>query len=34
LGFAWLGWAKWHGLPNNLPSCTGANAYVSGGVIY
>jgi anhydro-N-acetylmuramic acid kinase len=34
LGFAWLGWAKWHGLPNNVPSCTGAGAYVSGGVIY
>ena len=34
LGFAWLGWAKWHGLPNNVPSCTGAGAYVSGGIIY
>ncbi len=34
LGFAWLGWAKWHGLPNNVPSCTGANAPVSAGLIY
>ena len=34
LGFAWLGWAKWYGLPNNVPSCTGAKAYVSSGLIY
>ncbi len=34
LGFAYLGWAKWHGLPNTLPACTGAKRYVSAGLIY
>jgi anhydro-N-acetylmuramic acid kinase len=34
LGFAYLGWAKWHGLPNTIPSCTGARQAVASGIIY
>ena len=31
VAFALLAWARWYGLPNNLPSCTGASAFVSMG---
>jgi anhydro-N-acetylmuramic acid kinase len=33
LAFAVLAWAKLHGLPNNIPSCTGASRWVSLGHI-
>jgi anhydro-N-acetylmuramic acid kinase len=33
VAFALLAWARWFGLPNNIPSCTGANQYVSMGHI-
>jgi anhydro-N-acetylmuramic acid kinase len=33
LAFALLGWARLQGLPNNLPSCTGAKHYVSLGEV-
>jgi anhydro-N-acetylmuramic acid kinase len=33
LAFAYLGWARFHGLPNVLASCTGANRLVSCGSI-
>jgi anhydro-N-acetylmuramic acid kinase len=31
VAFALLAWARYFGLPNNLPSCTGASGYVSMG---
>ena len=34
LVFAWLGLLKWLGLPNALPSVTGAQKATSGGVIW
>lgn len=34
LGFVYLGWAKWHGLPNTIPTCTGARQAVSSGILY
>lgn len=33
LAFATLGWAAWNGLPNNVPSCTGASHFSSLGQI-
>jgi anhydro-N-acetylmuramic acid kinase len=33
LAFALLGWARLHGLPNNVPSCTGAKRMVSCGSV-
>ncbi len=32
--FAWLAYRRWHQLPSNLPSVTGASQAVSLGVIY
>jgi anhydro-N-acetylmuramic acid kinase len=33
VAFALLAWARWFGLPNNIPACTGATQYVSMGHI-
>ena len=31
VAFALLAWARWYGLPNNIPACTGAIGFVSMG---